>query len=230
MKPSAFIESSTSAVGKPWEIFRVPDLVNDHGFDLYTKTGDVLAYSSHLILSPAHNIGITILAAGNDTTTTREVLAEIVTAALFPAVEKAARSQAEETYAGTYKSTDAEIDTEIVLTTQRGRPGLFVKKWTVNGTDTLEQLYPETEQRLYPTDLVQTTSDASYKISYRMVSELVGLDLPPTIYDPGCGSWFTVGGRRYGGVALDQVVFTVEDGKATAMSPRAWRTTLAKTD
>jgi len=38
MKPVAFTSSMTSAVGMPWEIWRVPD-PTDHVFDLYTKVG-----------------------------------------------------------------------------------------------------------------------------------------------------------------------------------------------
>lgn len=69
MKPVAFTEATTSAMGLMWEIFRVPDLLNDHDFDLYTKTGDLFSYSSHLLLSQDYNVGFIILTAGNDTGT-----------------------------------------------------------------------------------------------------------------------------------------------------------------
>ena len=41
---------------------------------------------------------------------------------------------------------------------------------------------------------------------------------------------YTIGAQTYGGVALDEVVFTVEDGVATVMAPRAWRTVLNKAE
>ena len=113
MKPVTFTESATGAVGMPWEIFRVPDMT-DHVVDLYTKTGDVFSYSSHLVLSPDYNIGFIVLAAGNDTTSVVEQLGDTISEAIFPALEKAARQQAHDQYAGTYKSTDTNVDSSII--------------------------------------------------------------------------------------------------------------------
>lgn len=125
----------------PWEIARASSLLHDRTLDLYTKTGDVLAYSAHLILAPDYNVGFAILAAGNDTVTVRSLLAEVVAAALFPALEKAARQQAHSKYAGTYKGTDdSGVEFEVMLATQPGLPGLKVEKWQVNGIDTFAQL------------------------------------------------------------------------------------------
>ncbi|KAK5168278.1 uncharacterized protein LTR77_006847 [Saxophila tyrrhenica] len=230
MKPSIFTESTTAAVGMPWEIFRVPGLLNDHDFDLYTKTGDVLDYSSHLILSKEYNVGFGMLVAGNDTTTTRSLLAEVITPILFPALEKIARAQAHEKYAGTYKST-GDVDFEVELTTDAGKPGLRVVKFASNGTETFPGLDPETTVlHLYPTNLIHATSESEYKIAYRAVSDKKGNDPSLGLFSTGCENWFLVGATRYGGIDLDQIVFTVEDGKATTMAPRAWRRNLQKAD
>jgi CubicO group peptidase (beta-lactamase class C family) len=216
MKPVTFTEAS--ALGMPWEIYRIPDLLHDHSFDLYTKTGDVLDYSSHLLLAEDWNIGIVILAAGNDTTTTRTLLAEVITTTIFPALEYAARRQAQANYAGTYTSSDSD---SIELVTQAGKPGLKIASWTINGTDTWSALFGEgTDVRMYPTNLKQDN-----KTVWRAIRELPAYD---GIFSSGCDGWFITSAPTYGNIALDEIVFDVEDGKATAITPRAWRKTLQK--
>lgn len=229
MKPVTFAAGPISAVGLPWEIFQVTDLT-DHVIDLYTKSGDVFDYASYFILSPDYNVGFIVLAAGNDTTELTELLADVVTEAIFPALETATRQQAQATYAGTYKSTEKGVDSEIILTTQPGKPGLKVEKWLSNGTDTLAVLYESSEIdiRMYPTNLVQQISSTSTRVAYRA---LVGYLSPPQasgVVSQDLATWQDIDGIVYGNVGLDEYVFEVVNGKAVSLTPKALRITLRK--
>lgn len=229
MKPVTFTSNALSAVGMPWEIFRVPDMT-DHVFDLYTKAGDVFSYSSYLVLSPDYNTGFIVLVAGDDTTNVAALVADTVTAAIFPALEEAARQQAHEKYAGTYRSAEKDLDTEIVLLTQSGLPGLKVDRWISNGTDTLDILEGTTKLdiRLYPTNLEQDLSAAKERIAYRSITEVLGNEPKGGVFTSRCDTWTSVDSPVYGNVALDEYVFEVDGGKAVTLTPRALRTTLKK--
>ena len=45
-----------------------------------------------------------------------------------------------------------------------------------------------------------------------------------------CQTWASVGSPMYGSVSLDEMVFTVENGKAVSITPKAWRITLERVE
>ena len=232
MKPVTFTSSLTQGIGMAWEIWRVPDLT-DHVFDLYTKAGDVFTYSSYLVLSPDYNVGFVVLAAGNDTTKVVEVLSDTIAATIFPALETAGREQAQEKYAGVYKSAEESVDSSITIKTQPGQPGLIVEKWISNGTNMqvflTGHLGDKTDIRLYPTDLVQRNGSNSERVAYRAVFEPLNTKPDGGVFSPDCTTFDAVDAPQYGNIGIDEFVFHLEDGKVTGLTPRAFRITLKKT-
>lgn len=232
LKPDARLTGPNQAVGKPWEIFRVNDLGN-HRFDLYTKSGDLFSYSSMLILSPDHNVGFAILAAGNDTTNTVQYLSDTVVAGLFPAIEETARLQADAAFAGRYASSDPAVNSSVVLTTQKDSPGLIVESWISNGTDFFLPLKVALKStaidvRLYPSNLVDIKGPGEETLSYRAVFQDSTIATEGGVFSSPCQTWFNQNAIQYGGIGIDEFTFDVKDGKVLAMSPRALRISLEK--
>ncbi|KAK5120560.1 hypothetical protein LTR85_006216 [Meristemomyces frigidus] len=233
MKPVTFTSSMTSAVGMPWEIFRLPNLI-DHVFDLYTKEGDVFSYSSMFAIAPDYGVGFVVLAAGNETTSTVEYLSDTIAATIFPGLEDAARAQSQQRFGGTYQSTIAGLASNITLSTKAGQPGLVVTDWYSNGTDFLltvagiRKATAGVDVRLYPSGLVQQTSATSQRVGFRAV--FASLETAPDggVFSSHCTTWEVADQLMYGNVGLDEFVFAVNDGKAVSVTPRALRTTLEK--
>lgn len=233
MKPVAFPSNMNEAVGMPWEILRIPNLV-DHTFDLYGKSGDVFSYSSMFALARDWEVGFVILAAGNDTTVAVAALSDVLTHTIFPALEDTARSQAHKKFAGTYVSSEAGVNSSITLTTLPGEPALVVESWISNGTDfkaviaDFESAADGVDIRLYPSLLDQMTSEQAELLGYRAVIEAISSSPPSALFSTNCISWFTVDSLNYGGVGIDEFEFEVKDGAVVSVSPRALRISLEK--
>lgn len=232
LKPVTFSSRIDGAVGMPWEIYRVSDLT-DHVLDLYTKSGDLYAYSTYIVLSPDYNIGFAILGTGDDISSTVEQLTSTITAGLFPAVGNATRQQADAKYAGTYTSADAELNSTLTISTQPGKPGLVVSGWISNGTSIdipLSQFLGESEGydiRLYPTGLVSNTSPTRQQIGYYAIFDNTSNKSKGGVFDTYCSSWIS-GLGLYGNVEISDFVFEVEDGKVVSIKPKAFRAVLEK--
>lgn len=69
---------------------------------MYTKAGDLPGYASFLVLIPDWSIGFSVLAAGSNPNAMIILLSDAVADIVLPAVEAAAREQAETSYAGVY--------------------------------------------------------------------------------------------------------------------------------
>jgi hypothetical protein len=52
LKPHGFVSNTLKAVGAPWEICRFQTALINRVVDLHTKSGDLLGYSSLLVLLP----------------------------------------------------------------------------------------------------------------------------------------------------------------------------------
>lgn len=121
MKPVAHTSDLLTSVGAPWEISR-HTLPSDpfKTVDLYAKSGDFGYYTAYLVLVPDYNVGFGVNVAGSLAAT--GPLANIITESFVPALEEAARLQADATYSGTYTSTDGQYS--FVLATNQRTPGL----------------------------------------------------------------------------------------------------------
>ncbi|KAL4781979.1 beta-lactamase/transpeptidase-like protein [Aspergillus varians] len=223
LKPAARSADNTFSVGHPWEIFTVDD---PRTITLYTKSGDLGGYSTMVGLSPDHDAGFTILAAGEGTTQAIWAIGDIIATIGIRGLEAAAKEEAKQRFGGTYMSANSSLE----LTTDDG-PGLRIAKWHKEEIDMLKSVAtlfgadPEgdIDIRLYPTGL-----ESPGRISFRSI--LSG----PSPTGPAngpltrvCKAWMLVDGQAYGTVALDAFVFDVgEDGDAVRVSPRALRMSL----
>ncbi|RAO72658.1 uncharacterized protein BHQ10_008670 [Talaromyces amestolkiae] len=127
MTHTAFLPYS---VGVSWEIF---SFENSDGriVYVYSKSGDLGAYSSMTALLPDYHVGITFLAAGEGTTALVATLTDIVASSLIPALELAARKIADKVYMGTYSAQDNTTKTipSLVITIDDGA-GLKLEQWS----------------------------------------------------------------------------------------------------
>lgn len=232
-----------AAVGAPWEIYRAPDRPFE---TMVTKSGNVGLYAAYVILVPEWRVGFSVLAAGASTSTTVAILADILTETFLPAVRAAAREEARVAYAGTFVGGNEgmALSSNITLVVEEeegeengsakgiGKPGLAVTEWTLGGQDILALLRgiigENTTARLYPTGLVSETRNGTRKSAWRAVYEVLPAEVGDGVFSNGCHSWFTMDSLVYGGVGLDEFLFSVEDGKATAVEPRALGASMAR--
>lgn len=236
MKPVSHVGGSlASSVGQPWEIL---SLTQPRVIDLYTKQGDIGNYSSIIVLSPDHNVGFTILAAGKGGTNTVSGLTDQIIEELIPALEKSAKIQAHKRFSGSYAIKHKNTTMSMSITTDSG-PGLKVSNWTFGGKD----MFPVIE-KLQPTMIGKLNSYSSNSLDVRLYP--TGLENPgqvgfraiiQTLSKPSggpftsvCKPWLSVDGSPYGGIGVDEFIFDVNcKGEVTGVSPRAFRlTTLSK--
>lgn len=202
MKPDTRTSSLEFSVGAPWEIYSY--MQDSRVIDLYTKAGDLEGYSSILALSPDHNVGFTILAAGVGTTEAVAGLADLVANALLPALEDAGKAEAKTNFGGIYKSS--QTNTTISISTDDG-PGLEVDSWVRDGDNmftVLSTIEGSTVNsvRLYPTGL-----DAPGEISFRAVIQDLTASQGIGPITRSCSSWELADNKVYGNIGIDEFVF-----------------------
>lgn len=226
LKPVAHTSSLDQSIGAPWEIFsfQEPRLI-----DLYTKSGDLGSYSSMLALSPDHDVGFTILAAGDSSGAAVRAISDLLGKPLLRGLDQVAKENARQSFVGTYALPDGS--SQICLTTDDG-PGLKVDRWTSDSKNVFTAFMQilgvkdpsKLEIRLYPTGL-----SSPGKISFRAVPVNLEETLSTGPFTGSCSSWSAVGGQVYGNVAVDEFVFDVNDEhEVLSVSPRALRVTLPK--
>ncbi|GAB1312351.1 hypothetical protein MFIFM68171_02561 [Madurella fahalii] len=231
LKPVSHTSSPFVSVGRPWEILRLrlpiaPSSNTTRLVDVYSKNGGIGQYLSLLGLSPDHNIGIALLAAGPSVGPVYNTLQALLTTTWLVAGEHAAREQARVNFAGNYTLPD---NSSAEITILPNEPGLFLASLVSNGTNMFAsvggtvgaELAAEIGAWLYPTTLT-----GGNRIAFRAVYGAVGQPA-----DQLCGSWSAIDGLRYGGYPADLFVFEVdEDGRATAVEVPVLKKTLRRTD
>lgn len=222
-------------MGAPWEIFSFEN-VDGRIVDLYTKSGDLGAYSSMTALLPDYNVGFTILAAGEETTALVAALTDTVANSLIPALESAAKEEADKVYTGTYSAQDntTKTNSSLVLTVNGG-PGLRLEQWISDSVDMFRVIEAlsgiETlDIRLYPTGLQQRRNGGLYQ-SFRAVfgsSAGSGESLGPVT--GSSITWELVDSYKYANVGVDEFLFELNagTGEVVNVSPRALRETLQR--
>lgn len=239
LKPAALTADVREGIGSPWGVRRIP-LRGDGSrvVDAYGKAGSINVYMSLLVLLPDYDVGISALLAGGWPGNSNWDIADAIGAVLVPALEDAARAQADAAYAGTYAAEG--LDSELVLSTDPARPGLGVERWVSNGVDmvpvavryTLNYNVTAPAIRLYPTGLETTKAgeDGTRKVAWKAIVE--NLDAPDhsnDMFSTNCGTWVSQTTAVYADMPLDQFVFTVDaTGKAVSVEPLALRATLVK--
>lgn len=227
LKPTSHTSSLIGAVGRGWEIYRaVTNTQHNRVIDLYTKGGNLPGYGANMILVPDFDVGISIIMAGQRGTI-GSVIASVIIDTLLPALDEAARVQADAAFAGTYTASDG-LNSSLVLSTTPGLPGLTIAAWVSNGTEMVSQfiphsIFPDEKFQMFPTNIV---SEDGKEVSWRSTS----LILPDTgsPFDT-CASWGVLDRPIHGVYGLDEFVFRLgEDGKAVEVEPKAFKVVLKK--
>lgn len=142
---------------------------------------------------------------------------------LLPALDEAARVQADAAFAGTYTATNG-LNSTITLATAPGIPGLSITEWVSNGTDLRRSWLQGIEHfQMYPTNIV---SKDGKEISWR--STYVSVQDTGSPFD-ACPSWVGIDRPTHGVFGVDEFVFHLgEDGKARGVEPKALKIVLEK--
>ncbi len=228
LKPISLTSNVNTSVGAPWGIYRAP---GDRVSYLYTKNGQLGLYSSQMVLMPDYNVGFTVLAAGASGPQQVPQLSNIVTDVFYPALEAAAKEEADAIYAGTFQDPHG-VNSSIIISTD-DQPGLGVQEWIFNGTEALSiikaaafQLAPDSLEfsiRLYPTGLKTTKAGRVARTAWRAAFELPSSGYVGP-FSSTCASWASIDRFTYGDVGLDEFVFNLgADGKAISIEPRVLR-------
>lgn len=243
LKPISHTAHLQYSVGSPWEIMRYTHPDTGKVTDVYTKLGDSGKYSGFLVLIPDYGAGFSILSSGTatDGVGTVEEIVDVIIDAVLPALEAQAAAEAECNLGGVYKSTDATVNSSISLSLNQSAgaaPGLHITSWISNGTDLLHSGVKLLENVLgpQPLRLVPSIQDVSGRQSSFWVVNANDAPNAPVgagrlVSAPGSSyaDWVSVDSPAYGGLAIKRLVFNLtDDGKATALSPTAFRIVLAR--
>lgn len=222
LKPTSFTSSLIGAVGRPWEIYRaVLDAQNNRVIDVYTKAGNLPGYASMLALIPDFGVGFTIMLAG-ERGTGEMTIAGLITDELLPALEEAARAQADTLFAGVYTARNG-LNSTIKLATTPGVPGLSIEEWISNGTDLRRSVYGPVESlQMFPT----IVSDGGKEVSWR--SSAISIPDTGSPFD-ACPSWLSIDRPTYGIYSLDHFVSHIgDDHKAWGLEPKLLKIVLER--
>lgn len=230
LKPSSFNGGSVGFVGLPWEIYRPTNLTpnHPHPISIYGKGGGAQGYRTQISLVDEYGVGIIVLTAGPPQ------LVNLLTGALMttfvPAIDKAARVEAQRGYARTFATTqnNGTKSTTVSATFTLDNDSLVIKKLTSGDADIVTALIDiwgftmgqygfaaKTPIRLFPDDLdeVATLMDGTEvtKETWRLWPETTGpgdSDLPGIDYQSDDCLWWTLQDWvHYGSEPVDRVVF-----------------------
>ncbi|KAK5172114.1 uncharacterized protein LTR77_003752 [Saxophila tyrrhenica] len=230
MKPKTFTSRWTSAVGDPWEIYRLGlpvDALTDayRVVDTYSKGGDVGQYSTAFSLVPDYEIGWSVMAAGEAPGTQKGPIRQMLVDVFYNAMETAMKEQARATFPGIYSCH--EINSSVTLTVD-GNSGVEVKSWISNSTDMFNNLWlaGHKDFRLYPTSLSYQDGDMTYHKYYlATLFGKHGLQLPS--YDPWSDLgeyWIQLDGTMYNNLATDSWIIGFDaDGMVQSVESQAVR-------
>lgn len=241
MKPVTHTALLQFSVGMPWEIGRLQlPAPQNKIIDVYQKQGDIGSYHTNFALVPGWDMGYVSLHADDPTRPTGVDLAisELINRIILPAVEVAAREEANAKYGGTYKSAKANLNSSLTVTTNPDNLGLSITSFISNSTDmfvTISQILgnipvSDVLVTLYPTGL-ENSVPGSYgdkQQAFRAVFENKAVVVGGSSFG-SCESWASADSPMYGGIATDEFAFVVgSDGKAKSAEARTLRAVLER--
>jgi len=227
LKPLTHTSSLVTSLGRPWEIVRsrVPVSAGSKTtriVDVYTKQGgggESDAYTSLIALSPAHNLGISILTAGSFSHADFKTIKSLVLDTFLAAAELAAREEAKKNYAARYILNNNST-VEIIL--RPDEAGLAIGKFTSQGVDMLARFGNLTTTNsgkkmmsgegsklgawLYPMGLTGRAF-AGTEVAFRATVGVLGVPTPEN-----CASWAQSDRIRWGRYPGDLALFGVAGG------------------
>lgn len=221
LKPSSFQGHMMGAVGMPWEIIRV-DRETKGVYDVYRKDGGTPYYGESVYgIVDRWNVGYTVMMMFGEQRGDVAEVEEVIVTYLVKALEQAAESEAKENVAGRFVGDEGgagnKSKNEIVVSVDDD--GLFIERWSSNGTDFLES-YKNIAMRkgakdirfgLHPSKADDKGGDKDIRQAYRFV-----LGGKPPWY--GCHSWVELDLWRYAQEPLDELVFVKDSENGNVRS------------
>ncbi|KAJ5570234.1 alkaline D-peptidase [Penicillium hispanicum] len=250
LKPVSFTGDLHYAVGRPWEIYRYVHKDSGVVTDIYTKLGDAGDYCGLLVLIPDFGLGFTMLGASSVGVHTQAVqlVADLLTDSMLPALMTQSRREAATNLAGTYTPKDGGLNTTLTLSvpaSNKSPPGLVITEWINNGTDvisllatTLIDLVPQVPVPPASPDMVRlvpTIQDVAVSGQIAFQMETVNPTGPVAgklfskMYD--VGDWAsTIDQLTYHDIPINEFVFHVDrkTGNAYAVTPSAYKVELER--
>jgi hypothetical protein len=166
-------------------------------------------------LVPDYGVGFVILGTDSQLSPDMNAHADLLAVHVVPALEKAAVSNANAYFSGTFTSAGSSL---TVAPTKDATPGLALTNFTSSSMDMFD-IYAELSGvqkenlsiRLYPTDINEKIAHGE-RIRFRAVlQDVTALADAGT---PTCDTWRFVDKLQLGGVGTDQFVFEInEDGE-----------------
>ncbi|KAK2012168.1 beta-lactamase [Colletotrichum eremochloae] len=238
MKPLSGTGSLVELVGAPWEIARlgIPTSAGSNHTrvsDLYTKAGGNIDYTCIFALSPDHGIGYSILVAGSTATPARWPIRDAVGELFIPAAEAAAADNARLKLAGTFVA--ASPGSNMTLGIDVNGAGLVVESAFIDGEDAT---VGASALRLFPTGLYSDSRSLSalyrykgtFSTTFRMVTYPEELK-PRSRSEGGAGGLFDNSQVWMGfdaAEAVDEYIFTIEDGRLVNVTSTYLQVTFTK--
>ncbi|EFQ31422.1 beta-lactamase [Colletotrichum graminicola] len=240
MKPLSGTGSFVELAGAPWEIARlaIPTSAGSNRTrisDLYTKAGGNSDYTCIFALSLDHGIEYSILVAGSTATPARWPIRYAVGELFIPAAEAAAADNARLNLAGTFVAASA--GSNMTLGVDAEGAGLGVESASIDGEDGTAGA---SALRLFPTSLYSNSrslsalygSRGTFSTAFRMVTYPVKLK-PRSRSEGGAGGLFDNSHVWMGfdaQEAVDEYVFTIEDGRLVNITSSYTQMTFMRSD
>ncbi|KAI1328696.1 beta-lactamase/transpeptidase-like protein [Xylariaceae sp. FL0255] len=242
LKPTTFTAGTQFAVGLAWEIYRYTDPVTGHVTDFYTKQGDSGNYASYLVLVPDYDFGFSILmgtslAGQAEQSAGVELLADLLSEALLPALREQAAAEAKKNYEGTYVGGKGEnngstsyITLEYNTTAGPGF-GLTITEMFndgVNMSSILADFIGSPQVVLAP-----STFDGAKKQRGFIMTGVINSPAPYTgLFSKAYATnddWLTNNVVTYGGETFASIYFDLDnDGSAISLTSPAMRETFTR--
>ncbi|KAK0105064.1 hypothetical protein ONS95_004571 [Cadophora gregata] len=235
MKPVSHTAALDFSVGAPWEIYRYEHPGTGAVSDIYTKLGDSGNYTAFTCLIPDYEAGFNVLGSGYilERSALATTIADLITTTIMPALEAQAAAEAAQNFAGTFASSDPNLNSSITITYNDSSidPGLYITSYISNGTNLMPLLLYVSGGK---TAKLLPSIQKSGQIAFRAVPGKVVYP-PRSFLGPflkmveTSGDWLQVDGLTYGGVGMSLFVFDVgSDGRAVSVEPGANRVTLKR--
>ncbi|KAI0965923.1 beta-lactamase/transpeptidase-like protein [Xylaria arbuscula] len=242
LRPVTFSSDPVSSVGSPWGVRRLTLSQNStYQFaTTFNKLGNIGKYSALLAVIPDFDIGFTVTAAGEVPVSLATDIADTLSNTYLPTLLSIARTQANTTYAGSYKSPTS--NSSLTLSVDGTHPGLGITSWRSNGVpmmslavalsqnisvDYWDDIQPSI--RLYPSGLWDATANGGRRVGFKATFEDLALPAVANPYTTDCATWVSVAGVAYGSQPLDEFIFEVDgNGSVLSVENSALRNRLVK--
>lgn len=241
MKPTTHTASYSYSFGAPWEIIRYQHPTTGKITDIYSKSGDSGTQGGMLAMIPEYGAGFSFL-NGAANATLRGAAAfqvlDLIAETLLPALDAQAAVEAQRNFVGTYRSTEADLNSSIIISfnessVEGNSVGLSVSSFISNGS---EVLGPETfAPRLLPA-IMPYTADGTASVgqtAFRWTKVASYTSYSAAKLGPWSafyGDWILgAASQEYFQKPDNLLVFDVDvDGKATGVRSEAFRVSLER--